>query len=87
MIFAAVFLATFWAWEFIYFHATWLPDYISYFLVPAIALGFFFIPHLYLFPLAIAALVGLLHRLTMLPIPRVKASVPTRRRSNIPPLP
>jgi hypothetical protein len=86
MIFVAVTLATFWAWEFIFTHADWLPEYISYFLVPLIAVGLFFLPHLYLFALASAALVGLLHRVTHLPVRANTVALP-RRRSNIPPPP
>lgn len=85
MIFLAVTLATFWAWEFISQYASWIPAYIVYFLVPGIAYGFYHTPTTYVYPLAACALVGLLHRLTQIPVSSTRTQVP-RRRSNIPPV-
>lgn len=85
MIFIAVTLATFWAWEFIDHYASWVPAYLVYFIVPGIAYGFYHIPQQYVYPLAACALVGLLHRLTQLPARSPKVAVP-RRRTNIPPI-
>lgn len=85
MIFLAVFLATFWAWEFIYAYARWMPDYIAHFTVPVIAYGLYHLPTPYLYPLAITALVGLLHRFRGVGFQPTQRTV--ARRSNVPPLP
>jgi hypothetical protein len=83
MILVIVTLATFWAWDFLYHYASWIPGFLVYFIVPGMAYGFLRTPHQYLYPLAICAVVGLIHRVTQLPVSRVQTPVP-RRRTNIP---
>lgn len=86
MTFVLVALATFWAQQFLHAYVTWLPDYISHILVAAMAYGMFLLPHAVLLALAAAAVVGLLHRFSSLPLQRSTVTVP-RRRSNVPKLP
>jgi hypothetical protein len=87
MIIAAVALATFWAWQFIFAYVPWLPDYVAHFLVPLMAFGFFFLPQIFLLPLAVAAIVGLLHRLANSMLRTNTQVTLPKRRSNIPPPP
>lgn len=85
MITLAVFLATFWVWEYMDKHMSWIPETVSYLLVPCIAFGLALLPYPFVMPMAVAALVGILYRLLSL-VNRTPISIP-KRRSNIPPLP
>lgn len=86
MIFVLVTLATFWIWEFLYAYADWLPEYISYFLVPGIAYGLWLLPHVAIACIAVASVVGLLHRITHKFFSNAARQAPTKRAS-LPPLP
>ena len=86
MTFIFVALSTFWIWEFLYVYTPRLPDYVTYFLVPAIACGLWLLPHLALSCLAVSAVVGLLHRATHR-LFNIAARQAPKRRASLPPLP
>lgn len=76
-------LATFWVWEFINEYIP-LPGWASYIIVGLMAYGLIHVKTLILMAMAIAAVVGILHKL----VTRPAVQVPVRKsRTTLPPLP
>lgn len=81
--FVLAILATFWVWEFINEYIP-LPGWASYVIVGLMAYGLIHVMIPILMSMAIAAVVGILHRL----VTRPTVQVPARKnRTALPPLP
>lgn len=85
MTIALAVLATYWIYQTLD-NLPWSIPNLFWLLTPLVAAGMLLLPHALLLPLAIAAVVTLLRRITDLISPRVQTTVQRTRRSAVPPI-
>lgn len=86
MTIALAVLATYWLCLTMDEIVPYMPTWLTYILVPAIAAGMLAAPQGFLLPLAAATVVKWLHKLVTLTAPRVQSTVQRTRRGAVPPL-
>lgn len=87
MYLALLVLASFWLWEFVYHYIPGIPDGVSHLLVPVLVFGMSLLPAMVLLPMAIASVLGWLHRTTQLIFAPPTLLPKDRKRAKLPPLP
>lgn len=85
MTIALAVLATYWIYQTLD-NLPWGTPNLLWLLTPVVAFGMLMLPGGFLLPLAIAAVVTLLRRITAVTTPRVQTTVQRTRRSAVPPI-